>query len=187
MVELRRGFKSEANDIAREVRGELGLKLVDPLDPWRLAAHLEIPILRLSDLDGVGRAGADYFLNVETDAFSAVTVFHRTQRMIVHNDSHSRGRQTSDITHELSHGLLLHPPAPALGAGGCRDWDPVVEAEANWLAGALLISEEAALLIVRQRLTLDEAANRYGVSKPMVTFRLNVTGARQRVARARSR
>jgi hypothetical protein len=38
MLELRRGFKSEANDIAREIRGELGLKLVDPLDPWRLAS-----------------------------------------------------------------------------------------------------------------------------------------------------
>ena len=43
MTALRRGFKTEANDIAREIRQELGLGLADPLDPWVLAAQLEIP------------------------------------------------------------------------------------------------------------------------------------------------
>ena len=35
---MRRGFKTQANQIAREVRGELGLGPTDPLDPWKLAA-----------------------------------------------------------------------------------------------------------------------------------------------------
>jgi Zn-dependent peptidase ImmA (M78 family) len=185
LVELRRGFKTEANDTAREVRSELGLTLVDPLDPWRLAAHLDIPVVALSTLSTDAKL-ADYFLRVDTGAFSAVTVFGGTQRMIAYNDAHSAGRQSSDICHELSHGLLLHPPAPALGTGGCRNWDGVLELEAEWLAGALLISEEAALLIARQGLPLDAAAARYGVSKQMVQFRLNVTGARARVSRGRA-
>src|SRR6266567_2396404 len=42
-MELRRGFKSEASDIAREVRGELGLGMLEQLDPWLLAEHLAIP------------------------------------------------------------------------------------------------------------------------------------------------
>ena len=50
---------------------------------------------------------------------------------------------------------------------------------------ALLISDEAALAIVRAGLSLDDAGGRYGVGKRMVSFRLNVTGARIRVARAR--
>jgi Zn-dependent peptidase ImmA (M78 family) len=101
--------------------------------------------------------------------------------MIVYNDAHSRGRQASDITHELAHALLQHPPAPALDHRGCRHWDPELEEEADWLAGVLLITEDAALAIVRNGLSLEEAAAKYGVSTQMVQFRVNMTGARRRV------
>ena len=53
-VRLRRGFKGEANGLARALRAELGLGPADPLDPWLLADHLSIPITPLSDLVSVG-------------------------------------------------------------------------------------------------------------------------------------
>jgi Zn-dependent peptidase ImmA (M78 family) len=62
--------------------------------------------------------------------------------------------------------------------------------EAQWLAGALLISEEAALTIVRSKSSLEDAAQRYGASIDMVRGRLNVTSARKRAelaARPRQR
>lgn len=178
---LRRGFKTEANGIAREIRLELGLKVVDPLDPRVLAGHLEIPLVRLSELRKDAPAAVQHFLSLDTAAFSAVTVFRGPARLIVYNDGHTDGRQASNLAHELSHALLLHPPTPALDHRGCRNWDPEVEEEASWLAGALLISEEAAIAIARAGMSLDDAAERYGVSRPMVQFRLNVTGARKRV------
>jgi hypothetical protein len=49
-VPFRRGFKTEANSIALEVRGELGLRPFDPLDPHVLAEWLEIPIWTLSEM-----------------------------------------------------------------------------------------------------------------------------------------
>jgi Zn-dependent peptidase ImmA (M78 family) len=183
VVELRRGFKTEANDLAREIRKELGLRLLDPLDPWRLADHLAIPIIALSELANDADRAVRHLLYVDPASFSAVTVFHGTERLVVHNDAHSAGRQASNVSHELSHGLLLHPPAPALDAGGCRNWDPVLEGEAQYLAGALLITEEAALQIVRSGTSLDAGAVRFGVSSAMVQYRINVTGARQRVQR----
>ncbi len=182
---LRRGFKSEANGIAREIREELRLRPADPLDPWILADHLAIPVLPLSDLREDAPVTVRHFSRVAQAAFSAVTVFEGTSRLIVHNDSHSPGRQSSNLAHELSHGLLLHSPKPALDGGGCRDWDQDLELEANWLAGALLIPEEAALLIVRRELTTTQAAQVYGVSEVMVKFRLNVTAAGMRVDRGR--
>lgn len=185
MTALRHGFKTEAN--ARQVREELGLQLVDPLDPWRLANHLAIPVVPLSDLGNESDGAVRHLLRIDPGSFSAVTVFYGTERMIVHNDGHAAGRQSSNLAHELSHGLLLHPPTPPLAAGGCRDWDPVVEEEAEWVAGVLLISDEAAIQIVREGLTLEAAASRYRVSVPMVRFRINVTGARKRVARGRGR
>jgi Zn-dependent peptidase ImmA (M78 family) len=116
---------------------------------------------------------------------SAVTVFAGTRRAIVHNDRHSLGRQASDLAHELAHGLLLHPPTPARDDRGCQYWNKEIEEEANWLAGCILIPEDAALWIVREGISTEEAATHFSVSTKMVTFRVNVTGARTRVARAR--
>jgi hypothetical protein len=45
----RRGFKSEANATAREIRAELGLRDLDKLDPWALAARLLVRVESLSD------------------------------------------------------------------------------------------------------------------------------------------
>lgn len=184
---FRRGFKSEAHAIAVEVRAELGLGPLDQLDPWRLAAHLEIPVVKLSDFSRETASGVYYFSSVEPDSFSAMTVFDGTRRMIVHNDAHATSRQANDVAHELAHGLLLHPPIPALDQRGCRSWNQDIEDEADFLAGALLVTQEAALRIVGDRIALKVAASRYGVSTSMIRYRLNVTGARKRVARMRAR
>lgn len=180
---LRRGFKAEANDLAREVRGELGVSRTAPLDPWLLAKHLGITVVPMSDLSAAAGHSVWYFAQVETSSFSAVTVFRGAQRMIVHNDSHVAGRQTSDVSHELAHALLLHPPTPAIDDSGCREWNPVVEEEAEWLNGGLLVPEEAAMSIVRRQLTVPEAAATYGVTSKLMSFRINITGARTRVSR----
>lgn len=178
---LRRGFKSEANEIAREVRGELGLGPSGPLDPWKLAAYLSIPLLPLSAMREDAPEAVHHFMAVDTGAFSAVTVFLGPRRLIVYNDRHSRARQASDLAHEMAHALLQHTPGAALDEHGCRIWTAEHEAEADWLAGALLVSDEAALSIVRRELDVASAAREYAVSEAMMKFRLNVTGARRRV------
>ncbi len=182
---LQRGFKSEANDLARDIRKELKLAPTDRLDPWLLASHLDISVVTLSTMRVDAPLAVAHFSATDPSAFSAVTVFSGVARLIVHNDAHSPGRQASNLAHELAHALLQHPPTPALDDRGCRDWDHDLEDEADWLGGALLVSEEAALLVVRQRLALPEAAGLYGVSETMMRFRLNVTGAHVRIERTR--
>lgn len=103
--------------------------------------------------------------------------------MIVHNDSHAVTRQAANLAHELAHALLQHPPHPAFDGTGCRDWDPEIEEEANWLGPALLVPEPAAIWAARNGLSLHEAARLYGVSQDLMRFRLNVTAARRRVER----
>src|SRR5262249_48767554 len=146
-MKLRWGFKTEANTIARELRRELGLGAADPLDPWQLALHLDIPIINLKSLRNEAPKAVAQFTHKDREAFSAVTVVFGYKRVIVVNDAHSRGRQASNIAHELAHSLLWHKPAPAYGADGVHEWNPEQEEEAQWLAGALLVSEEAALNI----------------------------------------
>ena len=182
---LRRGFKTDVNDIARAVREELRLSATAPFRPHDLALHLDIPILPLSDFVRQLPDAVRYFRRRGAGEFSAVTVFAGTSRLIVHNDAHAPGRQANDLAHELSHALLFHEPKPALNALGCRDWDEDCEDEADFLAGVLLVPEEATLEIVRLDRSLVEAADVYGVSGPLMRWRINVTGARARVARAR--
>lgn len=178
------GFKTEANDIAREIRGELGLGPLAPLDPRVLAERLEIPVLGLTEFIAVAPS-VTYLRDVEPEAFSAVTVFFGRRRRIVHNDTHKPERQNSNLGHELAHGLLHHPPTPALDDKGCRIWNQDIEDEATWLAGALLVTEDAALYITRRGMSRVEAAERFKVSEQMIQFRLNATGAIKRVERAR--
>lgn len=183
---LRRGFKTEAEAIAREVRAELRLTPLAVLDPYALAGHLEIPVVALSAC-GYERSIVDHFTGTGREAFSAITVFHGRRRVIVHNDSHTRPRQNSNIAHELAHALLLHVPSAALDERGCRVWHEDQEDEADHLCGCLLVTREAALQIARRGYSLDAAAGVYGVSQQMMSWRVNATGAQLQAQRERAR
>jgi Zn-dependent peptidase ImmA (M78 family) len=177
-----RGFKTEANQTAEEIRAELGLGPLDRLDPRRLAEVLHIPIFNLTAMVELD-ASVGHFVNVEPDAFSAVTVFSGTRRGIVHNDTHSTERQNSNLAHELAHGLLLHPPTAALEDTGCRNWNQDFEDEATWLAGVLLVTEAATIDIARNRIPVRDASAQYEVSEQMIRWRMNMTGAVRRVSK----
>ncbi len=177
----RRGFKKEASAYAREFRDELGLKPHAPLCPWQLAEHLAIPVIPLSKFHNKIPEAVSYFTKQDTKSFSAVTVFDGTRRLIVHNDAHDPLRQAANVCHELSHGILQHPPDKIFNECGCRNFNQEYEDEANWLGPALLISEEAALHIVKTGMEIDEAIEHYRASKQVINMRINVTGARKRV------
>lgn len=168
---LRRGIKAEANRIALRIRDRMGLRPTDPLDPFEVCTHLDIPVIRLSEIDSCSP-----FLRGESSAFSAVTVPCGHETAIVHNDSHHPYRQRSNICHELAHCFLGHECTPPLTENGERVRDGGIEGEANFLAGSLLIPNEAALHIVRNGLA-PSAQRLYGVSQPMLTYRLRVSGA----------
>jgi Zn-dependent peptidase ImmA (M78 family) len=150
------------------------------------ALHLGFPIVALSEFEAVIAAEVAIFRSCAGQkAFSAVTLFRGQARVIVHNDAHDRKRQAANIAHELAHGLLLHPPKPPFNANGSRHYE-VVEAEANWLGPALLISDEAAIHIVERKLSFQAASDHYGASVEVVRMRLNVSAAATRVARRTS-
>lgn len=129
----RRGFPTEANWIASDVRAELGLEPEDRLDPLTLADALDIPVTRMSELRREAPRVVAYFGGPQQGAFSAMTLFCGRRRTIIHNDAHSPARQVSNITHELSHGLLLHPRTPPLDAVGLRASDRA-PGGGGWLA-----------------------------------------------------
>lgn len=178
-AKLRHGFKAEANRWARDLRIELKLELESPLSPWKLADFLGVNICPLGNFLATNPEEVAVLRKATGHkGFSAVTYWHNGTRRILHNDGHRELRQASDIAHELAHALLMHPPLKF--GDGERNVDVEQEMEANWLGPALLISEEAALFIVRRGLTLDEAVEYYGASREVIQMRINASGARKR-------
>jgi IrrE N-terminal-like domain len=184
-MSLRRGFKTEANMYAREMREELVLEPHAALCPFRTAAHLGVEVRRLTSYSSSLPDETAYLARKGNKiAFSAITACIGPERLIIYNDTLALTRSHADIMHEISHMLLMHPPQRLRAETGGRHYDAELEEEANWLGPAMLVSEEAAMTIVQRGLNLTAAAKIYGVSTDLMRMRLNVTGAHRRVARA---
>ena len=182
---LRRGFKSEAESLSIEQRTEMKLKPVDPLDPFALAALLHIPVVsfdQCGDAMELEREGR-FALVALRDRVCALTAFAGRRRVIIYNDQNARTRQVSDIAHEISHTLLEHEPTSLEHAERYLERDPRQEAEANYLAGALLVPREGALSLMREGMSEPDLAEHYGVSPDMARWRTRATGVTLQVER----
>ncbi len=183
-VELRRGFKSEAERIAELVRGDLGLAPLDRLDCFALASAWGIPVVSLGELreDGASEASIRR-LTSEEAGFSATTIVAGARRLIVYNPRQGPGRMASSLAHELAHVILEHEAAPAIGIGGCRYWDGAQEAEADWLGATLLVPRTSALAWMLESDDVDAGASNFGVSAELFRWRVNHTGVLHEVRR----
>jgi Zn-dependent peptidase ImmA (M78 family) len=180
---LRHGFKLDAERIAISVREELEISPIEAFDCMKLCNSLGIPMIKVTDLvaSGASTKSVSCILS-PSSKFSAMTVTSGTKRLIVYNPQHPIGRRANSLAHELSHILLEHPLLPALGTGGCRHWDPVLEAEADWQASALLVPRQGALNWVKTGRSLEEGANYFGVSLSLFRWRVNQTGVMKQVS-----
>jgi hypothetical protein len=184
---MKRGFKAEAERISVEMRSELDLEFDEKLNPRELAEHLAIPVLGVAELSRAARPSSfgQYFTSTDPDSFSAVTIFEGYSRFIVHNDAHHPNRQASNLTHEISHTLLEHDPAPVADSDGNRFWNPEVEQQASWLGAALLVPREAALQMFLRRQSVTEIAAHFGVSDALCKWRIGQAGILQQAERTR--
>ena len=183
-----RSFKAQANRIAIGLRTQMGLAAAAPLDLEALAERLRVDVVRLSDFAATCPDQVAQLTSRDTTGFSALIFPVGDGRNVaIVNDGHSQGGQNSNLAHELAHLLLLHSPEEVNNCAGCRNFDSAVENEASFLAGCILIPDAAARRIVRSGIDADTAQLRYGVSRRMLDWRLNVSGAIIQRQRARRR
>jgi uncharacterized protein DUF955 len=169
---LRRGFHKEAEEYALEFRKELKLEDSDPLDPYVLAAHLEIPVRELLSDPAFSPELRVYFSGPGSDLFSAATVFDGPRAEIILNNSHHPNRLRSSLMHEIAHVLLGHPPRPPIIEGGCRHFDHIREKEANDLGWTILVPKRAALRAVENFDTRADACAFFKVSRELLEYRI---------------
>lgn len=184
MAELRRGFKSWCEKASAGYRRDLGLLRHSALDPRVLAAHLGIEVFYPHQIPGLDSGALHQLVDNDPDSWSAVTLVVGTMTIIILNSSHPLTRQNSSLAHELSHIILRHSPTQAFfGPGGAlmmKEYNSSQEAEADCLAGILLVPRDALLLLLSQ---MDEPslASHFGVSADLLRMRKNLTGVERQL------
>lgn len=182
------GFKAQANRIAVGIRRQLGLSSVDPLNPYAVAERLGIGVVSVASFEDRCPGEVAAVLGGDGGDFSALYCSSGDGvRFIVLNERHISARQNSSLCHEISHAVLGHPSEVFACWGGHRETQPAYERQADFLAGCMLVPNEAADYIVWSGLDLEQVRDTYGVSSKMLEWRLNVSGARKKYDRARSR
>lgn len=189
MATLERGFKAWAERTAANIRRDLGLSMTQPLDPRVLAKDLGIRVISPEDIRGLAGDILTQLLEKDPSGWSAATLLFETKTIVIYNPRNSKGRQASDIIHELAHVILGHEPSQIVfsedGQIATRTFDRKQEDEANWLGWALLLPREALMAARHARLATPQIAERYGVSEKLVGFRLQMTGVEMQMRRRR--
>jgi Zn-dependent peptidase ImmA (M78 family) len=183
---VRRGFKSEAERVADRIRSVLGLDASDSLDPEAVAAYLGARVVAADTL--VARAKLRQLKAIQDDAFSAVTFKLPDSRVVVvYNPLQKPARRRSDIAHELSHLILKHETRTVemIAGHSLFTCNPEQEAEADWLAGCLLLPRPLLLAAARSGMSAAEVADANGVTLSMARYRLNASGAMLQARRGR--
>ncbi|USN88263.1 MAG: ImmA/IrrE family metallo-endopeptidase [Candidatus Nomurabacteria bacterium] len=174
----KRGFKAWAEKTALNIRKRQGHQAYSPLDMWVLAELHGIRIWLPEDINGVSKECCKTLTEDDPDSWSAMTIRSNDLAVIVLNPTHSKARQASNLAHELSHLILGHEGGKNYVIDGLlyASYNQDEEDEAGWLSGCLLLPREACIYIKKQKLTDVQATRKYGISKEMLNYRMNVTG-----------
>lgn len=179
---MRRGFKTLAKNLALELRAEIGLDAHTPFDPYAFASEYGIPVVQLSDLDGVA---PNHFLKADGSALSGALIPTGTGAVILENDAQPLVRRRTTMCHELAHVVLGHKFGVALSDESKCRLGGDQEAEADWLSGEMLIPCDGAFRLARANATDEQAADAYEVSLAVARWRMNHSGARKVINRSR--
>lgn len=176
-----RGFKTWCQNTSASIRKRLGQNSASPLSPYVLSETLGVIIWRLDEVPELKEETFQYLTSDEGNEWSAVTVVVNDKEFIVVNPTHSAARQASDLMHELAHIIKDHNAGQVFmsDAGyALRNFDEKQEAEADWLAGSLLLPREALVSCHFRRYSLQQACQIFGVSESLFTYRMNMSGVR---------
>ena len=185
---LRRGFKAEAERLARDIWSAMSLAPADSMDAIKLAKHVGC-IVRPADAL-VDIAKLEKLYRIQENAFFACTFKLPDDRYaIVFNPLMSDTRRNSDVAHEVAHVVLGHRLSrlERLGDVAFLAGDKQQEDEAAWLSGCLLLPRFVLIHDLRRGRKLRDIARSRVLSREMVDYRVRVTGVARQLAAERRR
>lgn len=183
---MRRGFKTQAENLALKHRTNLSLTPMDKIDPKVFLESLGILVWKPHEIPGISAATVEHLTEVDPDSWSGVTIREGDHKAIIVNSAHPTTRQANTLMHEWSHIELNHKPSRVdRSVGGLlllSDYQADIEEEADWLAGCILAPREGLLQHSRSGLNAAQVANHYGVSQQLANWRIGKTGIRRQLS-----
>lgn len=179
---LRRGFKAEAERLAKDTWRAMSLAPSDCLSAMDLARHVGCQIHSADELVSIEKL--QRLKQIQDDAFFACTFKLPGDRYsIVFNPLVSKTRQNSDIAHEVSHIILGHRLSrlERLNDVLFLSCNREQEDEAAWLSGCLLLPRFALLHDLKNSMTPCAIAKKRQLSNDMVDYRIRVTGVKRQL------
>lgn len=178
-----RGFKTWCEKYSTDQRAALGSAPSAPLDVVAFAKQMDVRVWYPENVPGLSEETLAVLLRNDgktPSCWSAVTLVVGAKVVVILNSSHGPARQASDLAHELAHRIRGHEAQEVdvsqEGLMLLKSYDKRQEEEADWLAGCLLLPREALISIKRRGLDDSDAAQEYGVSLRMLTYRMSMTG-----------
>jgi Zn-dependent peptidase ImmA (M78 family) len=177
--ELPDEFRAGCEEIALELRREVGLGSQDRLDPRDRAQDMAIDVFTIERFHELHPEAVDQLAKHDAEAFDAMVVFHGTRCLILVNPSQTPEEEALSIAHEIAHIELEHErlKAPLFDeAGRRRSWHPQEEAEAEYLARTMLVPKSAIEpILARYGGNVGKAAVHFGVSVGLLCQRMEET------------
>ena len=175
------GFKALAERISAGYRQELNLTVNCPLDAFKLADHLEVPVECLTKTLTSEEVVRLIGTQSSPKDFSAMRMVNCDgDNIIIYNSRHSPYRQQSDIMHELAHIIRKHEtPNDVLRLSylcKLQSTNPVQEEEAKYLGACLQITRPGLLWALRRNFTYEQISTHFSASLDMVQYRVNSSG-----------
>lgn len=184
IFKFKRGFKTNAEKKAIELRNELSLESHEYLCARKLANFLNVKVITPNELIGYNKQFVTKLLSYDT--WSAITLFPNNNFLVILNSTHSEVRQESDLFHELSHILCKHEMT-GFNNHGLRDYDETQEEEAKWLGACLHIPRTSLEWAFKKNMSPLDICSYYKASNQMLTYRINVTGIKHQYTRYASK
>lgn len=171
---------------ARGLRLFAGLSRDDqPLDPFELAGYANLMVAPFEAVEGLTAETREHLLGAGSEMWSggaASIALPNGQKLIILNPKHSPLRQRATLMEEISHVFLGHKPSrlavEQTGTDGntrARDYNAAIEEEAYSTGVAALVPYAGLKRFVESGKTSAEIAKHYGVSRPLVEYRIKVS------------
>lgn len=177
---LRRGFKSQCERRAVELRKEFDLPPIAPLIAAHVADKLRVTVWSPDDIANFDPAQLRHLTGDGADEWSGFTLTLRGQSLVMINSAQSERRRNSVLMHELAHIMLGHRLADAVVSDGGHlipsTYNQDQEDEAAWFGATLLLPRPALLWMRRRGMSDDQGASHFKVSPDLLKWRVRMTG-----------
>jgi hypothetical protein len=170
---------------ALALRDFAGVREDARLDPFSLAEFAQLLVVDFDAVEGLSSQAREHLLGPASEEWSggaSARTLPDGRKLIILNPKHGRQRRNATLMEEICHVFLGHEPNRLAvvaktknGRTVARDYNKTDEEAAYAIGAAALLPYGALRKFVLLGRSVEGIARHFGVSRPLVEYRLKVT------------